>query len=310
MKSSETNAAAISRPIVGGPRDTKSSLPVRIARRLMRIRSTPTRPVHDRPDPPLKVVCVSDTHNTTPALPAGDILVHSGDLTQYGTFKELQRQLDWLNAQPHAHKIVVAGNHDLLLDVAFVARHPDRELDRPGAAARDLDWGSIVYLEKTSAELGCGARTIRVFGSPETPRCGNFAFQYDSPAPSSPREQSIWTGRVPVDTDIRVTHGPPALHLDGGGKGCGALLTELWRTRPALVVFGHIHHARGRETMVLSPSQRLFEDIALAGGAWSKLPLLLWRVCAERLRTPSRYETISLVNAACHDGEGCLVVEI
>lgn len=50
--------------------------------------------------------------------------MHAGDLSQYGTFNEIQAQLSWLSAQTHEHKIVVAGNHDLLLDKVFVEAHP------------------------------------------------------------------------------------------------------------------------------------------------------------------------------------------
>lgn len=84
-----------------------------IARNLYSLRQViPFRPISN----PISVVCVSDTHNSQPVLPDGDILIHAGDMTQSGSFKELQVTLDWLNAQPHPHKIVIAGNHDKLLD--------------------------------------------------------------------------------------------------------------------------------------------------------------------------------------------------
>ena len=47
--------------------------------------------------------------------------------------------------------------------------------------------------------------------------------------------------------DILLTHGPPKGHLDQGGKGCPQLLREIWRVRPRLVVFGHIHEGYERE---------------------------------------------------------------
>ncbi|ELQ33467.1 hypothetical protein OOU_Y34scaffold00937g14 [Pyricularia oryzae Y34] len=61
------------------------------------------------------------TQHWSDQLPPGDSLVHAGDLSQYGTFAEIQAQLTWLAAQPHRHKVVVAGNHDLLLDSDFAA---------------------------------------------------------------------------------------------------------------------------------------------------------------------------------------------
>jgi hypothetical protein len=40
----------------------------------------------------------------------------------------------------HKHKIVIGGNHDLLLDLAFVDRFPKRVIEEEGAARSDLDW--------------------------------------------------------------------------------------------------------------------------------------------------------------------------
>ncbi|KAG9191862.1 hypothetical protein G6011_10596 [Alternaria panax] len=73
----------------------------------------------------VKLVCISDTHNEQPHdIPLGDILIHAGDMTVNGSFKEIQDQLDWLSALPHQHKTVIAGNHDLLLDQSFFRRNP------------------------------------------------------------------------------------------------------------------------------------------------------------------------------------------
>lgn len=89
----------------------------------------------------IRIVCISDTHNLQPELPDGDLLLHAGDLSQRGSFDEIQAQLDWLNAQPHKQKIVIAGNHDLLLDPEFVDRFPERIIERAGTARSDLRWG-------------------------------------------------------------------------------------------------------------------------------------------------------------------------
>jgi hypothetical protein len=89
---------------------------------------TPSLPSHA---PPIRVVCLSDTHNETPHVPDGDILIHAGDLTQNGTFTELQAQLSWLAKLPHQYKIVIAGNYDLLLDPDFSVKNgPSHGVDR------------------------------------------------------------------------------------------------------------------------------------------------------------------------------------
>ncbi|KAJ4359203.1 hypothetical protein N0V95_002369 [Ascochyta clinopodiicola] len=66
-----------------------------------------------------RIVCISDTHNNTPKLPAGDVLIHAGDLTNQGSFDELERAVAWLEKTDFEVKIVVAGNHEITLDEPF-----------------------------------------------------------------------------------------------------------------------------------------------------------------------------------------------
>ncbi|KAK1768158.1 Metallo-dependent phosphatase-like protein [Phialemonium atrogriseum] len=215
---------------------------------------------HRRPIPAappanaISVVCISDTHNSQPHLPDGDVLIHAGDLTQSGSPEELHAALAWLAAQPHPHKIVVAGNHDLLLD-------PQRDFDGGQAAARALlDWGDVVYLRDSAATVVCAnGRRLRVYGSPRSARHGNWAFQY-------PREEDVWAGVVPGGVDVLVTHGPPRAHLDSLGLGCRHLLRELWRVQPALHVFGHVHEGYGREWLLFDGLQDAYERTIIAGG--------------------------------------------
>lgn len=61
-----------------------------------------------------RIVCISDTHNSSPAdgafkLPAGDVLIHAGDLTNQGTLSELQKTLKWIEEADFEVKIVIAG---------------------------------------------------------------------------------------------------------------------------------------------------------------------------------------------------------
>ncbi|KAK3903116.1 Metallo-dependent phosphatase-like protein, partial [Staphylotrichum tortipilum] len=221
------------------------------------------------------IFCISDTHNTTPSpLLAGDILLHAGDLTQYGTFPELQSQLTWLAAQPHPHKLVVVGNHDLILDASFAAVHLDRELDcRPGRRRAGLAWGGVRYLEHEAVEVrvGRGGRVVRVFGSPWTPMFGSWGFKY-----GEGDGEEVWMGRVPDGTEVSLVHGPPKGYLDDGIKGCEALLEEVWRVRPRVVVCGHIHPGRGWQWLRFDQAQEWYERVVLGRQPWVSMVALAW----------------------------------
>ena len=56
-----------------------------------------------------RIVCISDTHNQTSKLPAGDVLIHAGDLTNQGSYSELKKTVNWLEKADFEAKIVVAG---------------------------------------------------------------------------------------------------------------------------------------------------------------------------------------------------------
>lgn len=263
---------------------------------------------------PITLVCISDTHNTKPAsLPNGDVLLHAGDLSQYGTFGEIQNQLDWLDAQSHEHKVVIAGNHDLLLDTAFTEAHPDRELNRhPGQRRTDLRWGSVKYLENESVTLHIKGknRFIRIFGSPWTPRFGNWAFQYDPKQEKGPLDSVL---SLPPEVDVVLVHGPPKEHLDDGGKGCELLLGELWKNRPPVVVCGHIHAGRGEEVLSFDSAQKAFENVMLRNNQCLSLVTLvfcfLWAILKRLLGIHPEDSTLKvgqthLINAAVVGGHG------
>lgn len=61
----------------------------------------------------LRFVCISDTHNDDcgKQIPDGDVLIHAGDLTDFGSTEELQAALDWIIPLPHKIKVIVAGRH-------------------------------------------------------------------------------------------------------------------------------------------------------------------------------------------------------
>jgi predicted phosphodiesterase len=60
-----------------------------------------------------RFVCISDTHNASPngafKLPKGDVLIHAGDMTNQGSYSELQKTIKWIEEADFEAKIVIAG---------------------------------------------------------------------------------------------------------------------------------------------------------------------------------------------------------
>ena len=62
--------------------------------------STRLRSVPKPRTPPIRVVCISDTHTLQyDHIPGGDLLIHAGDLTNDGTIPEIQQALNWLASE-------------------------------------------------------------------------------------------------------------------------------------------------------------------------------------------------------------------
>lgn len=209
---------------------------------------------------PIRVVCISDTHCLKKSdIPDGDLLIHAGDLANLGNPQELQAQIDWLDSLPHVHKIAIAGNHDRYFDPR--SRRSLHLADQNEL----LNWRGIWYLQHSSVDLIFdNGRHVKVYGAPQTPADGtdDFAFRYR-------RGFDAWSDTVPRDVDILVTHTPPKYHLDlPAALGCEHLLHEVWKTRPLLHVFGHVHSGKtdlvgwlkgGKEVVRWDETQRLLE---------------------------------------------------
>ena len=235
------------------------------------------------PEKKITIACISDTHNTQPPIPDADLFIHAGDLTQSGSATEIQEALTWIQSLSHIrHKIVIAGNHDIALN------SDDR-------SHSNFQWGGITYLQDGRTRINfSNGRYLSVFGSPWTPTPGPWVFQY-------PRNEDVWTRKVPEDTDVLVTHMPPRFHLDVAGFGDDNLLKELRRVRPKVHVFGHVHGGWGREFLIYDRFEACYEDICRGSGGFLAL-LKMW-ICFVGFfwRARSTRGTV-LVNAAAVGG--------
>lgn len=109
----------------------------------------------------------SDTHSLQMMIcvPDGDVFIHCGDFCASGHTGDVARFGDWLARLPHKHKIVVAGNHDLVLEL------------KPAAAA--LLGAGVNYL----FDSGVLIDNVKFWGSPWQPRFNNWAFNLDRGEP-------------------------------------------------------------------------------------------------------------------------------
>lgn len=124
-----------------------------------------------------RLVLISDTHGMHASIdvPEGDVLVHAGDFSARGREREVADFGAWLAAQPHAHKIVVAGNHDFLFE-----REPER--------AREL-LGDVHYL----LDSGVEAAGLSFWGSPWQPWFHEWAFNLRR----GPALEEVWARAAP-----------------------------------------------------------------------------------------------------------------
>jgi len=180
------------------------------------------------------LVLCSDTHGKHRqfSIPSGDVLIHAGDfMCDHRDPNDIIDFGTWLAKQPHKHKIVIAGNHDGLFQTQS---KNSRRLLMDGSAG-------IHYLENSGVEID----GVKFWGSPVQPEFNNWFFN----VPRGPEIKKYWD-RIPLDTDVLVTHGPPAGIRDWAkpghdSLGCWDLLQAVRNVKPKIHVFGHIHGGYG-----------------------------------------------------------------
>jgi hypothetical protein len=212
------------------------------------LHSSPSRPAWSA----IRVVCISDTHDLTFPIPEGDVLIHAGDMTNRGTVATIQATVDWLSDQKHSVIVAIAGNHDTFLDPHSRATLP------AGQRTGVVRWKRVRYLQNSGESFKLHHdRRLRIWGGPMVPRCGGdkFAFQHDE-------DTDVWSDKIPPGgVDILVTHTPPKFHGDlwSPWLGCPHLLRAVWKLKPTIHVFGHVHANAGRETVRWDDAQAAYE---------------------------------------------------
>lgn len=185
--------------------------------------------------------CISDLHGAKPILRGGDLLIIAGDLTFNNSINGWKLFYDWLHKQKYRQIVYIAGNHDGFLENVVsseeVRKLPLDEEDRESSHIEYLFDNSFIF------------EGLKIYGMPWTPTFGEWYFMKDR---GKPMKEMV--DKIPEDTDILITHGPPFCTLDktiniwGDSKyaGCKELSKRLLHLKNLkLHVFGHIHEDYG-----------------------------------------------------------------
>lgn len=178
----------------------------------------------------MRIVIISDTHERHQAFPPleGDVLIHCGDMFELmdTAGMRLEDMDRWFGEQRFDLVLCTGGNHDIDLELAL-ERHPQ-------------PFSNAVYLQ----DEGCRYGNLLFWGAPWVPQLAGHAFYADEDTLNE-----RWA-RIPEDTDVLITHTPPASILDassaGISYGCTGLLPHVLRSAPRLHCFGHVHNSRGQ----------------------------------------------------------------
>ncbi len=180
----------------------------------------------------MKLTFISDTHNRHKqiTLNGGDILIHSGDFTSKGYSHEVEDFVKWFDKQDYKYKVFIAGNHELTFDPR------QARIDEILSTLPE----NIIYLENSGTII----EGLNIWGSPQQPEFHNWAFNVQRG-----KLYEYWN-KIPLDTNILVTHGPVFGKLDisqnnGLPTGCSELTPYIDTIKPIIHVCGHIHEGYG-----------------------------------------------------------------
>jgi Icc-related predicted phosphoesterase len=177
----------------------------------------------------MKILALSDLHGYLPAIPECDLLLLAGDFNAKRNKDQQIRYMngefrDWLHSLEARHIVATPGNHDFLFE------------DRVPEELKDLPWHLLI-------DEGIEIEGVSIYGTPWVCQYGPWAFMQDE------RVLTRIFERIPHKVDILLAHGPAYNILDRNthGEHCGsrAMLGQVRRAAPQVMVHGHIHEAHG-----------------------------------------------------------------
>jgi len=192
----------------------------------------------------MKIVAISDIHgkwNKIESIPECDVLVSAGDYSFKGERHMVKDFHKWMNKQPAQYRISVQGNHELWVEKNFNEAKELAESVCPG----------IYFMDEGPVDIA----GLKFWTSAITPWFYNWAWNKE-------RGEDIkrhWD-LIAEDTNILITHGPPAGILDTVYQvdgitprervGCQDLYNKVMSLNNLKHhIFGHIHCSYGHKEL-------------------------------------------------------------
>lgn len=169
-------------------------------------------------------------HDRLPSL-SGDVLIHAGDFYDVAECrdKKLKRLNAWFAKQDFKVKLFIPGEHDVPVFASW-------RTQRNYLSEATLLVDSVYEYEG-----------VRFYGSPWVPNADGYPFSVEGG-----RIEEAWS-KIPLETDVLITHVPPFGVLDDGpfeqGLGCPILRRKVLEVKPRGHVFGHVHWSSGHQTL-------------------------------------------------------------
>lgn len=197
-----------------------------------------------------KICALSDLHGRLPRIESCELVLIAGDIVPLNiqfdnaaaTLWFLGEFTEWINTMPCDEVVMIAGNHDKLLERAsFIAHAVESETNF-----------KLTYLSGTTYDyVAENYNHYKIYGSPFCHKFGNWAFM------QTEEWLKGYYDNIPKDADIILTHDTPMLgDLDllppnpwnpkathAGGK---SLADAIRRVQPKYVFCGHLHTCKDK----------------------------------------------------------------
>lgn len=176
----------------------------------------------------MRILHLSDTHglhHRIKDMPAADVIVHSGDISNNGSEEEVLDFLNWYIELPYPYKIFVAGNHDICLwDAEGIEDLPD----------------NVHFLQDKSVKID----GVKFFG-----------LAYDHPDYLIPEDADVVVTHEPP---VMILDESAGIHW-----GNAPIRNRILEIKPRYHLFGHAHEGYGthKQDGIVFSNAALLNDV-------------------------------------------------